>query len=68
MKKSQTKKILDYLVRHKKGLSPLEALIKYGCYRLASRINELRSNGYLIITEMEQNKTTGSRYARYFMK
>jgi sulfur transfer protein SufE len=46
---SQTKQIADYLNKGKK-LTPIDALNKFGCFRLAARIAELRNNGMNIIT------------------
>jgi len=48
---SQEKQILDYL-KTGKSISPLEALNKFGCMRLASRICDLRRQGYNIETHM----------------
>jgi hypothetical protein len=46
---SQTEQILKHLKKGKK-LNPLQALKLYGCFRLASRISELRKDGHLIDT------------------
>ncbi|NBQ17651.1 hypothetical protein EBU24_05010 [bacterium] len=46
---SQTKQIADYLNKGKK-LTPIDALNKLGCFRLAARIAELRNDGMNIIT------------------
>jgi hypothetical protein len=46
---SQTEQILNHLKKGKK-LNPLQALNLYGCFRLASRISELRKDGHLIDT------------------
>jgi hypothetical protein len=48
---SQKQMILDYL-KQKRHLTPLEALKKFGCFRLAARIEELRDAGYRIHTTM----------------
>lgn len=50
-KLSQKKVILDHLKRFG-SIEPLTALREYGCYRLGARINDLRNDGYNIITEM----------------
>ena len=42
--KSQAHKIYLHIVKRKK-ITPLEALNKYGCFRLAARIHELRKEG-----------------------
>ena len=47
---SQALEILQYL-QEGSTITPLEALEKFGCMRLASRINELRNEGHLIIAE-----------------
>lgn len=45
--KSQTQKIKDYLLKGK-TLTALQALKKFGCLRLASRINELRETHTIV--------------------
>jgi len=59
---STTKKIESWLLRGYK-LTPLQALEKWGCMRLAARIAELRKDGLSIVT----NKITrnGKTYAQY---
>jgi hypothetical protein len=47
---SQKKQILAYL-KTGKSLTQLEALHRFGCMRLASRINDLRNDGWGILTE-----------------
>lgn len=34
-----------------KGITPYDALQDYGCARLAARINDLRKEGYPVVTE-----------------
>lgn len=47
-------------------ITALEALQKFGCFRLGARIADLRKAGYNIDTKMvEQN---GKRFAQYTMK
>ena len=59
---TQTQRILIYL-KTGKSLTPIEALQKFGCFRLAARISDLRSQGHTIWTNYitENNKT----YAAY---
>jgi len=59
---STTKKIEAWLSRGYK-LTPLQALEKWGCMRLAARIAELRKDGLSIVT----NKITrnGKTFAQY---
>ena len=61
---SQCQLILDYL---KAGgeLTPIEALNKFGCFRLAARINDLRKEGHFIDTVWK--KRNGKKFARYKM-
>ena len=63
MMKNQTAQILEYM---KEGhtISPAEALVRSGCFRLAARINDLRNQGHEIETEMRKDDN-GKRYARY---
>jgi hypothetical protein len=62
MSDSQTAQILDHL---KKGrvITPLKALHRFGCLRLAARIKDLRNDGHPILKEWE---TDGhKKWARY---
>jgi len=45
------------------AITPLEALRKFDCWRLASRIKELRRAGWLINSTMVTRR--GKRYASY---
>ena len=47
-----------------KTITAIEALNLFGCFRLASRINDLRNRGMQIITEKILT-ATGKRVARY---
>lgn len=49
-------------------LTPLDALRMFGCFRLATRIFELKKSGMNIVTEIVEDKQTGKRYARYELK
>ena len=59
---SQKSNILNHL-KSGKSITPLEALQKYGSFRLADRIFVLRKEGYNIVTNniYENGKT----YAEY---
>lgn len=48
-KKTQSQQILTYLSNHK-AITPIQALNKFGCFRLAARISDLRSQGHTIWT------------------
>jgi hypothetical protein len=47
---TQTQKILNYLNTGKR-LTAIEALKKFGCFRLAARIADLRNQGHTIWTD-----------------
>ena len=60
--KSQTDKILTYL-KSGKPLTPITALNKFGCFRLAARIADLRKDGHTIFTEtVTKGKKTFASY------
>ena len=48
---SQNKRIAEYL-KTGESITPLEALYQFGCFRLASRINDLKREGLSIKCEM----------------
>ena len=50
MKATQCELILDYMKQFG-SINPLQALQDIGCFRLASRISDLRKQGYPIISE-----------------
>jgi hypothetical protein len=67
-KKSQCELILKYLQTHTTGITPLQALNKFGCLRLSGRIYDLKDQGYNILTNMVEVKTADgdvSRVAQY---
>jgi len=64
MKKSVTQRLESWLMLGY-GITPLQALEKWGCMRLSARIEELRKAGYPIVTEMA--KQNGKTFARYRM-
>ena len=62
--KTQIEAILSHLNR--KSITPLEALEKYGCFRLAAVIHKLRSRGIAIKTVDKKNEN-GKTYAQYIL-
>ena len=67
---SQTEKILRYMKTHKRGITPLMALEKFGCLRLSGRIHDLREGGYNIVTnivEVPNRYGEISRVAEYIL-
>ena len=61
---SQQDQILQHMKR-KRTITPMKALDYFGCFRLASVIHRLRQEGYVIVTEMRESKSTGNKYAQY---
>jgi hypothetical protein len=60
---SQRQTVLTHL-RRRSSISPMEALVSYGIYRLADVIYRLRELGYGIVTEMKTDEA-GHKYAKY---
>jgi hypothetical protein len=62
---TQTESVLAAL-RSGHELTPLDALNRFGCFRLAARIDELRDAGYEIETRIVRNgrKAHASYYLR----
>ena len=58
---SQNKRIIKYLQKGKK-LTAIDALNKFGCFRLASRINDIK-NDYEI--KKEWIEKDGKRFVSY---
>lgn len=61
---TQNQMIISHLKQHG-SITPLEALRKMDCMRLAARIEELRNMGHDIKTVMIKNKN--KRFARYIL-
>ena len=55
---------IKQLLHTGKAITPGEALLVFGCFRLAARIKELRNAGLLIDTTIK-NDANGKRYASY---
>jgi len=60
--KSQTQRIFNHLCRGFK-LTPLQALNKFGCLRLAARINDLKKLGIPVVSKMVYKD--GVKFAQY---
>jgi hypothetical protein len=59
---TQTQMVLDALRRG--PLTPLEALERFGVFRLAARVGELREQGHAIAVERHK-LPNGKRVAKY---
>ena len=62
---SQKSLVLNHL-KNDNGITPLEALNKFGAFRLSAIIFDLRKDGYDINTEIIKNG--GKHYANYKLK
>ena len=68
---SQCEKILNFMETHKRGITPLQAMEKFGCMRLSGRIHDLRDMGYEInseIVEVTNRYGEKCRVARYTLR
>ncbi len=61
---SQKKAILKWL-KDGNTITALQALKMFGCMRLASRINNLKNDGFIISREMIE--VNGKRVAKYWL-
>lgn len=59
---SQEMQVLGHLKQYG-SITPMTALQRYGCFRLAARIDRLKGKGHAIETELV--KQGGKRFARY---
>ena len=59
---SQANEILQYM-KQGHSLTPAEALHKFGCFRLAARVDELRKHGHDVKTVIVE--VNGKRFAEY---
>lgn len=67
---TQSERIIDYMYKHG-GITQFDALNELGVMRLASRISELRRNGYEIGSKMVKVKNRYGetcRVKRYTLK
>jgi len=63
---TQTTQILDALKRGEK-LTPMDALTRFGCFRLGARIYDLKREGHTIVTE-RITTPNGAKVARYSLQ
>lgn len=63
-RKSQNQRIGDWL-RAGNAINPLQALEKFGSFRLGARIHDLKRSGMEIVTERVTDKKSGKSWAEY---
>ena len=59
---SQNEVILNHL-KTIGSITPMEALLDYGCFRLGARIYDLKRSGYNIVAKAVE--ANGKRFAEY---
>ena len=64
---AQEAQILAALKRGE-ALTPMDALRRFGCFRLGARIFDLRRKGHPVTTDMITDEATNKRFAEYRMK
>jgi hypothetical protein len=65
--KTQHHQIIKHL-RATNGLTVREAMVEYSISSLTKRIQELRENGWDIVSNKKKHPVTGQRYVRYTLK
>ena len=61
---SQNQRIAEWL-QAGKSINPLQALEKFGSFRLGARIHDLKAEGLEIVTTRVTDKRSGKSYAEY---
>ena len=61
---TQNQQIKSYLEKGK-SITPIQALNKFGCFRLAARISDLRNEGLNIATKIVTKD--GKTFAKYYL-
>ena len=61
---TQNQQIKSYLEKGK-SITPIQALNKFGCFRLAARISDLRNDGLNIATKIVTKD--GKTFASYWL-
>jgi hypothetical protein len=61
--KSQRARVLEYL-KKRGDITQLQALVEFGCFRLAARIEELRRAGHSI-KSVKRTAENGGSYTKY---
>lgn len=63
--RSQTDLILEWMLAGH-TITPLEALDRFKCNRLAARISEIKARGYLVYSEFVTGDN-GKKYKKYYL-
>jgi hypothetical protein len=63
---NQTQAIINYLMPPGRSLTPLQALKKFGCFRLGARAWDIKKANFPIKSEMVKDKKSGKHYCKYY--
>ena len=63
---SQEDQILEHLIMGNE-ITPIDALQKFGCFRLGARIWDLKQKGFQIESKLKSDEVTGKHYAVYYI-
>lgn len=66
-KRTQEEVVLNYLRKHRNGLTSMKAFWLFRITRLSAKIFELRERGFIIKTIMEPNKLCSGSHGRYVL-
>ena len=64
---SSQKDMILRTMNHGGTVTPINAIMWYGCLRLAARIKDLRNDGHDIVTVMVEGDN-GKRWAEYHLR
>lgn len=63
--KSQTDRILQWMLEGN-AITPLDALERFGSFRLGARIAEIKAKGYLVYSEFVTGEN-GKKFKKYYL-
>jgi hypothetical protein len=63
--KSQTERILEFMLSGN-TITPMEALDKFGCFRLGARIADIKAKGYIVYSDFV-TAPNGKKFKRYYL-
>ena len=63
--KSQTDRILDWMLEGN-AITPIDALNRFGSFRLGARIAEIKARGYLVYSEFVTGDN-GKKFKKYYL-
>lgn len=64
---SHNQLILQWLLPYGRSITPMQALRKFNCWALSSRISNLKRMRFPIQSKLIHDKKTGKTFAKYFL-